>query len=45
LINNLKTLNDFDHRIEDATQLLSILTGIYEESARSCASMNSATDD
>jgi predicted MarR family transcription regulator len=45
LINSLKSLNDFDHRVENATQLLSILTGIYEESARSCATMNSATDD
>ncbi len=45
LINNVKTLNDFDHRVEDATQLLSILTGIYEESARSCASMNSLGDE
>jgi predicted MarR family transcription regulator len=45
LINNVKSLIDFDQRVEDATQLLSILTGIYEESARSCASMNSNTDD
>jgi predicted MarR family transcription regulator len=45
LINNVKILTDFDQRVEDATQLLSILTGIYEESARSCASMNSNTDD
>ncbi len=45
LINNVKSLTDFDQRVEDATQLLSILTGIYEESARSCASMNSNTDD
>lgn len=45
LINKIKSLNDFDHRIEDATELLSMLTGIYEESARSCASMNSASDN
>lgn len=44
LIANIRSLNDFDQRVEDATQLLSILTGIYEESARSCASMNSIDD-
>lgn len=44
LIRNIKTLNDFDERVEGAAQLLSILTGIYEESARSCAGFNRPGD-
>lgn len=40
LIPNLKSIVDFEQRAHDATQLLSILTGIYEESARSSASYN-----
>lgn len=44
LIRNLKTLNDFDHRVEDATQLLSLLTGIYEESARSSSTLGRANN-
>jgi predicted MarR family transcription regulator len=38
LVKNLRTLADFEHRLEDATQLLSVMTGIYEESARNSAS-------
>ena len=44
LIRNVKTLTDFDDRVEGAAQLLSILTGIYEESARSCAGFNRVGD-
>lgn len=42
LIGSVKSLHDFEARVENATQLLSMLTGIYEESARSCASFNGA---
>ncbi len=44
LIRNIKSLTDFDERVEGAAQLLSILTGIYEESARSCAGFNRPGD-
>jgi predicted MarR family transcription regulator len=44
LIRKLKSLTDFDDRLENATQLLSILTGIYEESARSSATYNRAAE-
>lgn len=40
LMRNLTTITDFDARIQDATQLLSLMTGIYEESARNSASFN-----
>ena len=42
LIRNLKSIANFDARTEDAAQLLSIMTGIYEESGRSSASFNRA---
>jgi predicted MarR family transcription regulator len=44
LIRNLVSITDFDSRAEDATQLLSIMTGIYEESGRTSASFNRADD-
>jgi predicted MarR family transcription regulator len=44
LIRNLVSITDFDSRAEDATQLLSIMTGIYEESGRKSASFNRADD-
>ncbi len=40
LMANLRAIADFEERIADATQLLSVLTGIYEETSR-----NSATYD
>jgi predicted MarR family transcription regulator len=43
LIRNLMTITGFDERVQDATQLLSIMTGIYEESARNSATFNVAT--
>lgn len=44
LVRNLISITDFDKRAEDATQLLSIMTGIYEESGRNSASYNRAVD-
>ena len=44
LIRKLRSLTEFDQRADDATELLSILTGIYEESARASATLNRATD-
>ncbi|MGE3690035.1 MAG: winged helix DNA-binding protein [Novosphingobium sp.] len=44
LIRKLRSLSEFDQRADDATELLSILTGIYEESARASATLNRATD-
>lgn len=43
LISNLKALAEFESRAEDATRLLSILTGFYEEAARTSASYNRAS--
>ena len=45
LVRKLVSITDFNTRAEDATQLLSIMTGIYEESGRSSASFNRAGDD
>ena len=42
LIRRMKSLTDFDARADNATELLSIMTGIYEESARSTSSLNRA---
>ena len=42
LIRKLRGLSEFEARVEDATDLLSILTGIYEESARASATLNRA---
>lgn len=40
LMRNIKSISNFTDRADNATQLLSILTGIYEESARSSTSYN-----
>lgn len=40
LVRSIKSLTEFDSRADDATQLLSMLTGIYEEAARSSSSYN-----
>ncbi len=40
LIKKFRSLTDFDERVEDATELLSIITGIYEESARTSVTLN-----
>lgn len=40
LIRKFRSLSDFDQRVEDATELLSVITGIYEESARKLAALN-----
>lgn len=40
LMRNIKSISDFSGRADNATQLLSILTGIYEESARNSTSYN-----
>lgn len=45
LIRNLKSLSDFTERADDATQFLTLLTGIYEESARNSASYNRTYDE
>lgn len=45
LIRNLKSITDFDARAHDAAQLLSIMTGIYEESGRNSASFNRAGEN
>jgi len=40
LVKNLRALTDVDQRAEQTAQMLSIMTGIYEESARNSASFN-----
>jgi predicted MarR family transcription regulator len=40
LVNNLQALTGIDRRAADTAQMLSIMTGIYEESARNSASFN-----
>lgn len=45
LIRKFRSLTNFEERVEDATELLSIITGIYEESARTSVTLNRATDD
>jgi len=40
LIGKLRSIAEFDSRVEDATELLSFLTGVYEESARTSATLN-----
>lgn len=40
LIRNLSSIVDIEQRLEDATQLMSVLTGIYEESGRISATYN-----
>lgn len=40
LVRNLKDITSLDGRLEDATRLLSVMTGIYEETARNSASYN-----
>lgn len=42
LIKKLRSISDFETRVENATEILSILTGIYEESARAFATLNRA---
>lgn len=44
LMRKFRSLTDFDERVEDATELLSIITGIYEESARATVTLNRASD-
>jgi predicted MarR family transcription regulator len=43
-IRKLSGLSEFSDRVENATDLLSILTGIYEECARASATLNRAPD-
>jgi predicted MarR family transcription regulator len=45
LIRKFRSLTNFEERVEDATELLSIITGIYEESARTSVTLNRAGDD
>ena len=40
LVKNLQALTDIEKRAADTAQMLSILTGLYEESARNSASFN-----
>ncbi|WP_219846037.1 winged helix DNA-binding protein [Emcibacter nanhaiensis] len=40
LIKNLSAIADVQERLEDATQLLSVLTGVYEESGRISSTYN-----
>jgi predicted MarR family transcription regulator len=40
LVKNMRALADIDQRTEQAAQTLSIMTGIYEESARNAAAFN-----
>jgi predicted MarR family transcription regulator len=40
LMNNLSAIADIENRLVDATQVLSVLTGIYEEAARNSATYN-----
>jgi len=44
LIKKFRSITEFDVRVEDATELLAIITGIYEESARSSVSLNHLTE-
>ncbi|WP_295525190.1 winged helix DNA-binding protein [Novosphingobium sp. Chol11] len=44
LIKKFRSIADFDGRVEDATELLAIITGIYEESARSSVSLNHVSE-
>lgn len=44
LIKKFRSIAEFDVRVEDATELLAIITGIYEESARSSVSLNHLTE-
>ena len=44
LIRRFRSIADFDDRIVDTTELLSIITGIYEESARTTVSLNRASE-
>lgn len=44
LIRKFRSLSDFDARVEDATELLSIITGIYEESARTSVTLTRASE-
>jgi predicted MarR family transcription regulator len=44
LIKKFRSIAEFDGRVEDATELLAIITGIYEESARSSVSLNHVTE-
>lgn len=41
LLSNLKTIANLEDRITESTQLLSVLTGIYEETARTSATFSS----
>jgi predicted MarR family transcription regulator len=45
LMRKFRSLTDFDERVENATELLSIITGIYEESARTSVTLTRARDD
>lgn len=40
LVSSIKSIGNIDERITDTTQLLSVMTGIYEEMARSSATFN-----
>ncbi len=44
LIRRFRSLADFDARAEDATELLSVITGIYEESARTSVTLHRASE-
>ena len=44
LMRKFRSLTDFDERVEDATDLLSIITGIYEESARTSVTLNRGSE-
>lgn len=44
LMRNLNSITDFGQRASDSAQLLTILTGIYEESARSSATYNRSSE-
>jgi predicted MarR family transcription regulator len=44
LIKKFRSIAEFDVRVEDTTELLAIITGIYEGSARSSVSLNHVTE-
>jgi predicted MarR family transcription regulator len=44
LIERLKQIQNIESRLEDLAQLLSILTGVYEESARDSATFTPMSD-
>lgn len=44
LIKKFRSIAEFDVRVENTTELLAIITGIYEESARSSVSLNHLTE-